>query len=106
MKKRIKRFFVVMAVLLAIPILAIGVMTIWNSIETKKDLEVIAAAKYGELQEIRTRSEAGYPLLNEKDKATAEEFIRAYYKNIVEKWMNFFVLKKRVRCTQITKRVK
>lgn len=60
----------------------------------------------GELQEIRTRSETGYPLLNEKDKATAEEFIRAYYKNIVEKWMNFFVLKKRVRCTQITKKVK
>ena len=60
----------------------------------------------GELQEIRTRSEAGYPLLNEKDKDTAEEFIRAYYKNIVEKWMNFFVLKKRVRCTQITKKVK
>lgn len=60
----------------------------------------------GELQEIRARSEAGYPLLNEKDKATAEEFIRAYYKNIVEKWMNFFVLKKRVRCTQITKKVK
>lgn len=60
----------------------------------------------GELQEIRTRSEAGYPLLNEKDLATAEEFIRAYYKNIVEKWMNFFVLKKRVRCTQITKKVK
>lgn len=60
----------------------------------------------GELQEIRTRSEAGYPLLNEKDEATAEEFIRAYYKNIVEKWMNFFVLKKRVRCTQITKKIK
>ena len=60
----------------------------------------------GELQEIRTRSESGYPLLNEKDKATAEEFIRAYYKNIVEKWMNFFVLKKRVCCTQITKKVK
>ena len=60
----------------------------------------------GELQEIRTRSEAGYPLLGEKDKATAEEFIRAYYKNIVEKWINFFVLKKRVRCTQITKKIK
>ena len=60
----------------------------------------------GELQEIRTRSETGYPLLNEKDQATAEEFIRTYYKNIVEKWMNFFVLKKRVRCTQITKKVK
>ena len=60
----------------------------------------------GELQEIRTRAEVGYPTLSEKDAATAEEFIRAYYKNIVEKWMNFFVLKKRVRCTQITKKVK
>ena len=38
--------------------------------------------------------------------AAAEDFIKAYYKNIVEKWMNFFVLKKRVRCTQITKKVK
>ena len=47
MKKRIKRFFVVMAVLLAIPIFLIVVMTIWNSIETKKDLEVIATTKYG-----------------------------------------------------------
>lgn len=36
-----------MAVLLAIPIFLIVVMTIWNSIETKKDLEVIATAKYG-----------------------------------------------------------
>ena len=38
--------------------------------------------------------------------AAAEDYIKAYYKNIVEKWMNFFVLKKRVRCTQITKKVK
>ena len=60
----------------------------------------------GELQEIRTRSEAGYPLLNEKDTHTAEDFIRAYYKNIIDKWINFFVLKKRVRCTQITKKIK
>ena len=47
MKKIIKRFLVVMAVLLAIPIFLIVVMTIWNSIETKKDLEVIATTKYG-----------------------------------------------------------
>lgn len=60
----------------------------------------------GELQEIRTRTEAGYPLLSDKDKTIVEDFIRAYYKNIVEKWINFFVLKKRVRCTQITKKVK
>lgn len=60
----------------------------------------------GDLVEIRSRAESGYEPLGEKDAKTAEEFIRAYYKNIVEKWMNFFVLKKRVRCTQITKKVK
>ena len=60
----------------------------------------------GELAEIRKRAEAGYELLDEKDSRVAEDFIRVYYKNIVEKWMNFFVLKKRVRCTQITKKIK
>lgn len=60
----------------------------------------------GELVEIRTRSETGYELLNEKDTKTAEDFVRVYYKNIVDKWMNFFILKKRVRCTQITKKSK
>ena len=60
----------------------------------------------GELIEIRRRPEHGYELLQEKDAKAAEDFIRAYYRNIVEKWMNFFVLKKKVRCTQITKRVK
>lgn len=60
----------------------------------------------GELVEIQTRNEAGYAPLSEKDAATAEDFIKVYYKNIIEKWMNFFVLKKRVRCTQITKKLK
>ena len=48
MKKRIKRFLIVTAVLVAIPVLAISVMVIWNSMESKKDLDVIAGAKYGE----------------------------------------------------------
>ena len=43
--------------------------------------------------------------LDEKDAIQAEEFIKAYYKNIIDKWMNFFVLKKRVRCTLITKKI-
>ena len=60
----------------------------------------------GELVEIQTRNEAGYAPLSEKDATTAEDFIKVYYKNIIEKWMNFFVLKKRVRCTQITKKLK
>ena len=59
----------------------------------------------GVLVEIRRRKESGYRLLDEKDDIQAEEFIRAYYKNIIDKWMNFFVLKKRVRCTLVTKKV-
>ena len=60
----------------------------------------------GELAEIRRRSATGYDPLPENDANVAEKFIRSYYRNIVEKWMNFFVLKKKVRCTQITKKVK
>ena len=60
----------------------------------------------GELVEIRRRLEPGYKPIGEKDAAIAESFIRVYYRNIVEKWKNFFVLKKKVRCTQITKKVK
>ena len=59
----------------------------------------------GVLVEIRRRKESGYNLLDEKDAILAEDFIRAYYKNIIDKWMNFFVLKKRVRCTLITKKI-
>lgn len=70
--------------------------------ETIFDLILMA----GELIEIRRRFAPGYDALPEKDAKIAEDFIRAYYKNIVEKWMNFFVLKKKVRCTQVTKKVK
>ena len=59
----------------------------------------------GVLVKIRRRKESGYNLLDEKDAIQAEDFIKAYYKNIIDKWMNFFVLKKRVRCTLITKKI-
>ena len=62
--------------------------------------------KDGTLAEVRKRAEKGYAPLNEKDAGTAEVFVRAYYKKIIDKWMNFFILKKRVRCTQIKRRVK
>jgi len=44
-------------------------------------------------------------LLSEKDAKTAETFIRKYETNIIEKWINFFVLRKRVRCTIIKKKI-
>ena len=59
----------------------------------------------GELVEIRQRIKKGSLPLSSKDSQEAEEFVRAYYKKIIEKWKNFFLLKKRVRCTSVTKRI-
>ena len=49
MKKIVKKkkFLIVIAVLIVIIVLPISAMAIWNSIETKNDLEIIANAKYG-----------------------------------------------------------
>ena len=59
----------------------------------------------GALQEIRVRERKGAEPLAEKDKRTAEEFIRKYYKNIIEKWVKFFVLKQAIRSTTIKKKL-
>lgn len=60
----------------------------------------------GNLIEVRRRKESCYEMLDERDSIQAEKFIKAYYRKIIDKWMNFFVLKKRVRCTLVTKKVK
>lgn len=59
----------------------------------------------GELVEIRRRTSSKIPPLSEKDAATAEAFVKKYYKNIVDKWVNFFIYKKRIRSTKITKKL-
>lgn len=59
----------------------------------------------GNLVELRTRPSAKMAPLSQQDMATAEEFVRKYYKNIVDKWVNFFIYKKRIRNTKITKRL-
>jgi len=59
----------------------------------------------GELVEIRSREKKGAEPLAEKDKRTAEAFIKRYYKNIVDKWVKFFVLKQSVRSTNIKKKL-
>jgi len=41
-----------------------------------------------------------------KDEKIAEEFVKKYWQNIVEKWISFFVYKKRVRCTDIKTKLK
>ena len=55
----------------------------------------------GILVEIRVREKKGAEPLPEKDKRTAEEFIKKYHKNIIQKWVKFFVLKQSVRSTRI-----
>lgn len=57
----------------------------------------------GELMEIRRRDK-GNPL-SSKDEKVAEEFINKYWRNIADKWVNFFVYKKRIRCTDIKKKL-
>ena len=59
----------------------------------------------GELVEVRVRVKKGAEPLPEKDKHTAEAFIRKYHKNIIEKWVKFFVLKQSVRSTNIKKKL-
>lgn len=59
----------------------------------------------GELDEIRVREKHGADPLPEKDKHTAEAFIRKYHKNIIDKWVKFFVLKQSVRSTNIKKKL-
>lgn len=59
----------------------------------------------GDLVEIRIREKNGAEPLPEKDKRTAEAFIHKYHKNIISKWVKFFVMKQRVRSTIIKKKL-
>ena len=59
----------------------------------------------GELSEIRLREKRGSKPLSPKDVNTAEGFIRKYYRNIINKWVKFFVLKQAVRSTTIKKKL-
>ena len=44
-------------------------------------------------------------MLVDKDINIAETFIRRYHKEIIEKWVTFFVMKQNVKCTVITKKI-
>ena len=55
----------------------------------------------GSLERINIREKHGIPPLSSKDKRIAEAFIRKYSKNIIDKWVRFFVMKQQVRSTNI-----
>jgi len=56
----------------------------------------------GELERIDIREKAGVEPLTSKDQRTVEVFIRKYSKNIIQKWVKFFVMKQQVKSTNIT----
>ena len=43
--------------------------------------------------------------LSDKEKRIVKEFINKYHKNIISKWVKFFILKQSVRSTNIKKRL-
>lgn len=59
----------------------------------------------GKIVEIKTRRVRGKKPLSEKDMKVALDFVKTYGTNIVDKWINFFILKKNIRKTTITKRI-
>ena len=59
----------------------------------------------GDLIDINIREKKGRDSLTEKEKRTAEAFIRKYHKNIIDKWVKFFVMRQAIRCTNIKKKI-
>jgi hypothetical protein len=60
----------------------------------------------GKVKEVTMREKKGVPPLTSKDQHVAEQFVRQYANNIIDKWTNYFIKKKRVVCTTIKKRLK
>ncbi len=59
----------------------------------------------GQLTRIGKRFPEGWVPLDGKDEKTAEAFIWVYWQTIIRKWVDFFVLKKSVRCTKVKDRL-
>lgn len=59
----------------------------------------------GNLIEIKVRKSHGYESLNDREEKIVKKFIQKYHKNIINKWVKFFVMKKAVRSTKITKKI-
>ena len=60
----------------------------------------------GLLINIIKRKAKGKNALNLKEEKNAILFINEFYKKIIEKWINFFVLKKVVKVSKITRKLK
>ena len=62
--------------------------------------------EHGQLIGVQRREKTGADPLNSKDESTAVDFIKAYWKEIVEKWVTFFVYRQEISNTKINKKIK
>jgi hypothetical protein len=62
--------------------------------------------KNGKIVEIRVKSVSNSSPLKPKDLRNFNDFLEVYADQIVEKWIDFFVLKKKVTFERITKKLK
>ena len=60
----------------------------------------------GQLLEIKKRKSRSKKPLTAKEEKETLVFIKEYHKKIVEKWINFFVLKKPIKATKVTRKLK
>ena len=60
----------------------------------------------GQLSNLKKRKSKSKPPLTAKEDKEVITFINEYYKKIIDKWINFFVLKKVVKVTKISKKLK
>ena len=57
----------------------------------------------GILIDIKTRSEDGYEPLKKQEQNVAKAFIRVYYAQIVAKWVDYYILNKKIKPETIKK---
>jgi hypothetical protein len=58
------------------------------------------------LKAINKRSSKGKDFLKLKEEKDALIFINKFHEKIIEKWINFFILKKPVKVSKITRKLK
>jgi antitoxin component YwqK of YwqJK toxin-antitoxin module len=70
-----------------------------NGLESKFELEY----ENGKLKNVVVKKVAGKRRLNDKQENEAIKFVKKYHTGIVDKWKQFFVENKKVKCEIITK---
>jgi hypothetical protein len=75
---------------------------------TKAERETIfeIILENGLLLEIKKRKAFSKNPLTAKEEKESLDFISEYHKKIIDKWVNFFILKKRIKTTKVTRKLK